>query len=193
MAGSSTVITNISGVTRYFGWFPPHGKTIENGASLSTRGVLEAELASLKTDVKLKSFLKDLQNGFIEVNYNLINSDGSGQGGTGVPSDAVEVIPTSDKDLVPLTTANLNYVWTGLIISQTPAGDGFVDVKLNGVSYPLSDGDRSKVFYFSNDNGATGRPIQNITAGDKLYVNCIILGFTLDPLDRVDFLYNVTV
>lgn len=100
-------------------------------------------------------------------------------------------VPTaSDKYRAP-TAGSGNFQSTGLTISFTPGGDGMVDIRVNGVSYELGQGVKTKDCYFSGDGGATARAIAAIVAGDTLYWNGTIAGFDLDASDRMDFIYNV--
>jgi hypothetical protein len=41
-----TRITNMSGVSKHFGFIPPHGKTLADGASVELDGDLRTVLAS---------------------------------------------------------------------------------------------------------------------------------------------------
>jgi len=41
-----TEVTNISGGTLFFGWIPPHGRTLTNGQKCDLHGDLRTNLAS---------------------------------------------------------------------------------------------------------------------------------------------------
>lgn len=108
-------------------------------------------------------------------------------GGSGLKA-AVPV--TADKEQSPSNTAGDN-ASTGLTIANTPGGDGYVQVLVNGIAYILGDGVKTKDCYFSVDSGLTARAISAIVAGDELFWNGVIAGFDLATTDDVDFNYNV--
>jgi len=106
------------------------------------------------------------------------------------PNDGYQAVPTiSDKDLTPNITSG-DDSFTGITISDTPTGMRYVTVKVNGVSYEVGNGLKTKHCYFSGDDGYTARAISSITIGDKLYWNGVISGFDLGGSDRVDLEYN---
>jgi hypothetical protein len=82
-------------------------------------------------------------------------------------------------------------------ISSTPAGTinangAYVGVQVNGVSYVVGDGVRTKDCYFSGDAGATARAFGAIVSGDKLYWNGSVAGFQLAAAtDKISFFFNV--
>tara|TARA_Y100000034_G_scaffold67010_1_gene80863 strand:+ start:2207 stop:3811 length:1605 start_codon:yes stop_codon:yes gene_type:complete len=108
---------------------------------------------------------------------------GGGGGGGGIPTK-------DDKSLVPLVTVGDNAT-TGITISTTPVGDGYVTVRVNGTSYELGDADKTKDCYFSVDGGATARAIAAIVVGDTLYWNGVLAGFDLAITDEVDLDYDI--
>jgi hypothetical protein len=107
--------------------------------------------------------------------------DGGGGGGGALPTPL-------DKGLAPLATSG-NQQPTGVLISATPAG-GYIDVRVNGITYRLGDGVMTEACYFSNGIGGA-RSIGAVIAGDELYWNGLITGFDLALLDRVDLGYVV--
>lgn len=75
-------------------------------------------------------------------------------------------------------------------IYNTPAGNGYVEVEVNGAHAELGNGVKSKDCYFSNDSGATARYIVDIAEGDTLHWNGSIAGYQLSILDRISLFYN---
>jgi len=118
------------------------------------------------------------------------NGDSVAVGGSGV-SAAVPV--TVDKGKDPSTTSGDDAA-TGLTITKTPGGDGYVQVLINGIAVRLGDGSKTGCdCYFTGDAGATARAISAIAANDAFKWNGTIAGFELaNGSDRVDFLYNHT-
>lgn len=80
---------------------------------------------------------------------------------------------------------------TGLTITATPAGDGYVEVMVNHASYEVGDGVKTKDSYFSSDGGVTAKGIAAITAGDTLYWDGVVTGFDLATTDLVSMMYNI--
>jgi hypothetical protein len=137
------------------------------------------------TKVKLKQFDR---SGAINGEYVTYNS------ATGLwePGAGPTAAPTKgDKDLNPLATAAANYQTTGITLTLPPAGDKYVTVYVNGHTYDIGDGVRTKDCYFSRDGGTTALALSALAAGDILYWNSIIAGFTLDITDNVDLDYDV--
>lgn len=100
------------------------------------------------------------------------------------------VVPvTADKAQSPSATSGDNSS-TGLTITSTPGGDGFVGVVVNGVGYELGDASKLKDCYFSADAGTTAKAIAAIVATDVLFWNGVIAGFDLATADSVDFNYE---
>lgn len=106
------------------------------------------------------------------------------------PQGVASVLTKQDKDLTPSATSGDGQD-SGIDISNTPVGDGYVIVKVNGVTHTVGDGIKTKAFYFSADGGTTARSTEDITSGDSLYVNGTILGFDLSASDRVDLEYTI--
>lgn len=94
----------------------------------------------------------------------------------------------------PLT----NFETTGITITNTPALDGYVQVLVNGIAYPVGNGSRSNLggftdnvcAYFSADGGSTARSIADIVANDTLFWNGANAGFALASSDEVSILYE---
>lgn len=98
--------------------------------------------------------------------------------------------PTSYNKNESSSSTSGDYSSTGLTIYGDPVGT-WIEVKVNGISYEVGNGVRTKYCYFSNDGGATARTWANTTAGDELYWNGTIAGFELDPADSIDIEYNI--
>lgn len=103
-------------------------------------------------------------------------------------SDA-PVLTKTNKAMTPDATSG-DEADSGLMITDTPLGNGYVQVLINGVQHELGDAVKTKDCYFSNDAGVTPRAIEDITAGDSLFWNGVIVGFDLTVTDSVDFNYN---
>lgn len=98
-------------------------------------------------------------------------------------------IGITDKEVAPLNTSGDNQD-TGIDITSTPSNNGFVDVRVNGMSVTIGDGVKTKDCYFSADAGVTARSIIDITAGDSLYWNGVIAGYDLEAaFDIVSLFY----
>lgn len=98
-------------------------------------------------------------------------------------------LTTADKNLNPIQTAGNNSP-TNITITNTPSG--YVQVKVNGVQYPLLDGTKTGGgFFFSGDGGTTARAIVDIVAGDELFFNgqSLTVTFELETDDRIDLDY----
>jgi len=108
---------------------------------------------------------------------------------TGSSGLKAAVPTTQDKARNPTANISANFGDTGLVISNTPAGDGYVGVVVSGVPQVLL-GNRNGDAYFSIDGGTTARALADITAGDPLYFNATIAGFSLETSDWVDLHYN---
>lgn len=101
----------------------------------------------------------------------------------------------SNKQMAASLTTADGQVACATTVAQTPAtpttAGGWVNVLVNGVSYPVGDGVKTTACYFSADGGATARTLKAIATGDTLYWNGSIALFQLAVTDLVDFLYDV--
>jgi len=101
---------------------------------------------------------------------------------------------TNEDELVINTgvyTAGIDNANTGITISSTPAGDSDIDVFVNGIKMTVSYASVStNSFYFSNDSGVTARLRASIVAGDRLYFNAVVTGYSLDLNDRISLVYS---
>jgi len=104
----------------------------------------------------------------------------------------ITLVPTlqlANKYESPLSTVG-NDQDSGITIDYTPSNNGFVDVKINGMSVRLGDGVKTRDCYFSADGGTTARSITDVEAGDSLYWNGLIAGYDLNSLtDEVSLFY----
>lgn len=106
--------------------------------------------------------------------------------------DASTTVPTTqNKNMSANTTTADGQLATNTTVATTPAGDGYVEIMLNGVKVTLGDGVKTQETYFSADGGTTARAIANIAAGDGLYWNGSVAGYQLATTDKIDFCYNV--
>ncbi len=106
--------------------------------------------------------------------------------------DGVSNAPTAlNKNMTASVTTADGQAATATTVATTPAGDGYVEVSVNGIMVTLGDGVKTRDAYFSADGGTTARAISAIAAGDTLYWNGSIAGFELAATDKIDFLYNV--
>lgn len=109
-----------------------------------------------------------------------------------IGSGGVAAYPVEDnKDMTAAVTAADYDDACATTVATTPSGDGYVQVFVNGVKYPVGDGVRTKACYFSADGGTTARAISAIAAGDTLYWVGSVAGFELAATDRIDFDYSV--
>jgi hypothetical protein len=110
-------------------------------------------------------------------------------------SDHVHDAPapsTLRKSVAPTVTSG-NFSSTGITAGFTPALGGHVRVVVNGVEYPVGDGNRldlggftnNVVAYFSADGGATAKAMSAIVSTDTLYWNGTNAGFNLAVTDEV--------
>ncbi len=106
--------------------------------------------------------------------------------------DAATNVPTTqNKNMAANLTSADGQAATATTVATTPAGDGYVEVTVNGIMVILGDGVKTRDAYFSADGGTTARAISAIAAGDTLYWNGSIAGYELTTADKIDFLYNV--
>lgn len=104
-------------------------------------------------------------------------------------STAAAYATSANKGLTASVTSGANQLACATAIAFTPAGDGYVQVDVNGVIYPVGDAVKTAGFYFSADSGTTARSIANIAAGDSLYTGSG-LGFNLDAADTISMHYE---
>ncbi len=102
---------------------------------------------------------------------------------------AATISTLSNKDMTASVTTTDGSLACATAISATPANDGYVEVKINGVLEAVGDGVKTKSCYFSSDSGTTAKSIANIASGDSLYWNGSIAGYQLKATDRVDLSY----
>lgn len=103
----------------------------------------------------------------------------------------IAVLSKHDKDLAAKVTAADGDKATDAVISNTPVDHGYVMVSVNGLEVVVGDGVKTKDCYFSNDDGATARAIENIQAGDTLHWVGSVAKYQLDTVDRIDLNYDV--
>jgi hypothetical protein len=114
------------------------------------------------------------------------------------PSIAVDAngvraaVPSSaNKNMTASVTASDGDQATVTTIAATPAGDGHVVVKVNGLSVLVGDGVTTGVCCYFDDGAAGARAIADIVSGDNLRWVGSVAGYELDANDRIDFDYNV--
>jgi hypothetical protein len=98
---------------------------------------------------------------------------------------------TANKEMSCSVTSSDGDAATATAITSTPALDSYVAVLVNGISYTVGDGVKTKDCYFSNDGGTTARSISAIAATDTCHWNGSIAGFQLAASDTIDFNYIV--
>ena len=74
---------------------------------------------------------------------------------------------------------------TGLTLADDPPSNCRIDVFVNGELLECGDGDKTKNFYLTNDNGSTARSFANTANGDKLYFNAVTTGWNLETSDKI--------
>ncbi len=177
---TKTTLTNTGG-RRLVGYIPPNGRIMEDGEIIDIPGILDTEIY-LGQSSGITELDEDILAGRVTVTYAI----------PGLSTDTLSKLNGSDKDLVPLATPLANQQDTGLAISETPVGGGYVQVSVNGIGMSLGDGVLTSDFYFSNDAGASAKNIANVAAGDALFFNGLIAGFPLATTDRISMLYSVS-
>lgn len=183
-----TFVKNL-GARRFFDYLPPNGRELITNQTIEIPGVLESLLYSGRDSSAMEHYRADLIAGRILVTYSIENLLGIDE----ITGDVGSVPTQLDQFLVPLATSNLDFQNTGLQISQTPTANSGISVFVNGVRATLSDGDRSKEFYFSADGGVTGKFISDVATGDTLYFNALVAGYVLSALDLISLDYDVLV
>lgn len=99
----------------------------------------------------------------------------------------------SNKHMAANNANGDNLLATATTLVAPPAQGSWIDVKVNGTSYSLADGNAQKntrSFYFSADGGTTAKALSALIAGDSLYFNKSIAGFKLDTSDLIDLGYE---
>jgi hypothetical protein len=183
-----TLVKNL-GPRRFIDYVPPNGRELITNQTVEVPGILETLLYSGFSSEVLEHYRADLRSGLILVNYAIDNLIGVAE----LTGDTGSVPTQLDQFLIPLATANLNHQTTGLQIFQTPTADSGVSVFVNGVRATLSNGDRTKEFYFSADGGLTGKYLSDVTTGDTLYFNALVAGYQLSVADLISLDYDVLV
>ncbi len=155
------------------------GKQIASG-TITANNVLTTEIATFATG---GTFVGDVHVPF---------PDGGTEAANKNYVDAATNVPTSqNKNMTASATSSDGQAATATTVATTPAGDGYVEVTVNGLMASLGDGVKTRDSYFSADGGTTARAISAIAAGDTLYWNGSIAGYQLTANDKIDFLYNV--
>ena len=99
---------------------------------------------------------------------------------------------TSNKNETVTATTTGDFSDTGILVTTTPANDGYVGVSVNGVWYQVGDAtDEDVDCFFSAGNPVIPQAIADVAAGSRLIWQGTQAGFELDNGDRVDLYYNV--
>ncbi len=64
-----TIIKNVSGIPRFFGWIHPHGRNLNDQEQCIVQGMLETLLQSDTNKTKLRQYLKDIELGLVLVSH----------------------------------------------------------------------------------------------------------------------------
>ena len=104
------------------------------------------------------------------------------------PQPSATFITFADKNLTPTVCSGVNYLSTGLAISETPMG--WIELLVDGLKETVGDGVRTKAAYFSADGGATAKSLANVAVGDVLYWNALVIGYGLTTGDILDLVYE---
>jgi uncharacterized protein (TIGR02145 family) len=78
---------------------------------------------------------------------------------------------------------------TGIGLNYKPAGDSYIMIYLNGINYPLSYGDTTGLFYFSD----TGLIREDIDINSVLYFDATNADFSLEMDDLITICYNAII
>ena len=84
------------------------------------------------------------------------------------------------------TTGITGSISTDIQLTYTPAGNSYISVTFNGISYKVSYGDTSGMFYF----GATGKSRSSLISGDILYFNATNADMILESDDLITLTYS---
>ena len=96
-----------------------------------------------------------------------------------------------DKRLPAQVTTGDGNAAIGSAITNTPRGDGFVQVFINGHRVSVADGVVTPgACYFSNNGGVSRRLIKDIAAGDTLHWVGSVAGYQLAIGDLIDLDYQ---
>ena len=97
----------------------------------------------------------------------------------------VPTLSLLDKNIPARNTVGDSQIASNYQISEVPVNNSYIDVKVNGISYEVGNGNKLRPFYFSSDGGSTAKSFNSngangkITKGDSLYWNGTIAGFDL--------------
>jgi hypothetical protein len=101
----------------------------------------------------------------------------------------------NDKNWAANTTTTDGELASYNTVTDIPLDESYIEVKVNGVEYEVGNGVKTKVCYFSGDNGATARgfssshPNGKVQIGDKLFWNGSIAGVYLAAGWRISLNY----
>lgn len=110
---------------------------------------------------------------------------------TGPGTTVTPNLSPANKGMAALVTSLDGDLATSVAVVSIPPANGWVGVRVNGVSYFVGNGVKTAVdCYFSGDGGVTARSFGGITSGDFLYWNGSVTLFQLDAGDRIDFEYE---
>jgi len=180
----TTRITNY-GPRRRVAFVPPSGRVMNSLESVAVDGLLEELLIHGNHADMWNAYLDDLARGWVELTYDF------GDAAVVIPVTVLAGLNRTDKRQRPLPSGWANHVDTGLDIAQTPEGDSYVMVTVNGVEASMGDGVRTRDFYFSADGGLTAKPLAAVMAGDSLYFNALVAQYPLEVSDEVSLHYVV--
>ncbi len=89
----------------------------------------------------------------------------------------------ANQGMVGSVTVNDGDAATATTIVKGNYSDSLIVLRVNGVSYEVGDGVKTKAAYISNDAGATARAFSAVVAGDSIRWNGSIALFQLDATD----------
>jgi hypothetical protein len=112
------------------------------------------------------------------------NGDSISVSGSGVKA---AVFNTGNRNMTASVTTADNQVACATTLAVTPAGDGGINVYVNGLLYEVGNGVKTKDCYFSDDGGTNAKSYALAASGDTLYWVGSVAGFQLDATDRITF------
>lgn len=178
-----TLLTNL-GPRRRLPYVLPSGLTLRRNQQVQLSGILETQISLSHNQALIELFLRELEEGLISVEYRIDGLSPSG------PVDVTALLSRGNINLTPAPTSG-NFWPTGILLGETPSGQGAVVVDVNGITASVGDGVKTADCYFSTDGGVTAKTIDDFLIGDELIWNGVIAGYDLDADDRVSFLYVV--
>lgn len=103
---------------------------------------------------------------------------------------SVEHLALSNKDMAALSTVGITGITLACLtkVLENPVADSQMRVLINNVPIDVGPGKES---FFSDDGGATARPVGEVALDDYLYWNPTNALYDLETTDTIDFEYLI--